>query len=213
MACAENTDTASVTTPGAPPAAAVIQAVPPAEASGTEPVEIVGENAYDDGPRTDVDGIAKFAHVSNALYRGAQPDRKGFEYLKKLGVKTIVNLRSMHSDRKYIKGLGFQYLSISFKAFHPEDEDVVRFIQVISNKANWPIFVHCQQGVDRTGMMVAIYRMYFESRERPKALAEMKKFGFHEVWVQIDKYLERIDLNKLKRMVDAAREPKLDLVD
>src|SRR5256885_1649694 len=57
-------------------------------------------------PRDDVPGVPNFARVSDVLYRGAQPTHEGFLELKKLGVRTVVSLRQMHSDRDMLSGTG-----------------------------------------------------------------------------------------------------------
>ena len=64
---------------------------------------------------------------------GAQPTAEGFTELKKMGVKTVVNLRSFHSDRRKLRGTGLRYAHIYCKAWHPEDEDTVDpFIHVVA---------------------------------------------------------------------------------
>ncbi|MFH1260278.1 MAG: dual specificity protein phosphatase family protein [Elusimicrobiota bacterium] len=129
---------------------------------------------------SNLEGLENFAKVSETLYRGAQPTALGFAELKKMGVKTVVNLRGFHSDKKLLRGLGFKYVHISFKPWHPEDEDIIKFLKVVTNPDNCPIFIHCQHGADRTGTMVAVYRMYVQGWTYEKALSELPKFGFHE---------------------------------
>jgi protein tyrosine phosphatase (PTP) superfamily phosphohydrolase (DUF442 family) len=60
-------------------------------------------------PRDDIPGVGNFAQISPVLYRGAQPTAEGFKELKKMGIKTVVNLRSMHTDRRKIKGCGLRF--------------------------------------------------------------------------------------------------------
>jgi len=128
--------------------------------------------------------LPNFHKVSDNLYRGAQQNREGFILLQSMGIKTIVNLRSFHTDWWYIHGLGFNCVSIPVKAWHPEMEDAKKFLSVVKNKDNWPVFVHCQHGSDRTGTMVAIYRIVVQGWTVEKATKEMVEgpFGFHEIW-------------------------------
>src|SRR5438128_812424 len=72
-------------------------------------------------PRNDLTGLKNFAQVSPMLCRGAQPGNEGFRTLKKMGVKTVINLRALHSDRKELKGLGLQYVHIPCQAWNPSD--------------------------------------------------------------------------------------------
>lgn len=158
-------------------------------------------------------GLPNFAKVSEVLYRGAQPDRKGFEELKKLGVKSIVNLRAGHPDRKLIEGLGFRYFSIPANTWDVSDSHSTRFLKVLSDPANQPVFVHCQHGSDRTGTMVAIYRIYVQNWKPDEALKELPTFGFHQVWKNLKRYLLKLDVNRLKTGVEKLEAPKPDYIN
>ena len=153
-------------------------------------------------PTNDLPGLPNFARVSDDLYRGAQPTAEGFAELKKMGVKTIVNLRSVQSDRELLEGLGLGYVHISFKPWHPEEEDILAFLKVVADTGNRPVFVHCQHGADRTGTMVAIYRVAFEGWEMREAMEELPNFGFHSIWDDLKEYLLGLDPKKL---ADAAK--------
>jgi len=77
------------------------------------------------GPRwaeaVKIDGLPNLHRVTPSLYRGAQPLDSGFEQLRKLGVKKVINLRAFHSDRKAAEAAGLKCEEISFKTWHPED--------------------------------------------------------------------------------------------
>jgi protein tyrosine phosphatase (PTP) superfamily phosphohydrolase (DUF442 family) len=161
---------------------------------------------------TDIPGIRNFAQVAPELYRGAQPTAEGLAQLKKMGIKTVVDLRSMHSDRDILKGLGLRYGEMSCKAWHPEDEDVARFLQIVEDPANQPVFVHCAQGADRTGYMVAAYRMVEQGWSVADAAAEMKRFGFHGIWTQITEYLDKLDVAQMQKRVRNAKPLELEAV-
>jgi tyrosine-protein phosphatase SIW14 len=152
--------------------------------------------------RDDVPGVKNFAKVSDILYRGEQPTAEGFAQLKKMGVKTVVNLRSFNSDRGKLKGLGLQYVHIHCKAWHPEDEDVAKFLKVLRDPANQPVFVHCQHGADRTGMMVASYRIFHQGWSNERAAKELSNFGFHTIWTDIVKYLNGFDRARLEKRIE-----------
>ena len=76
-------------------------------------------------------GIGNFGRVSPVLYRGEQPTTVGFAELKKLGVRTIVCLRSFHGDSALLEGTGLRYFHIHAKPWHPEDEDVAAFLRIV----------------------------------------------------------------------------------
>ncbi len=164
-------------------------------------------------PRNDIDGLLNFAKVSDELYRGQQPERKGFEALKKMGIKTVVSLRAFHSDRSMLKGLGLNYYRVSFNTWHAEDEDVLAFLKIIKDPKYHPVFVHCQHGADRTGTMCAIYRVALQGWSMEDAIAEMKNFGFHEIWTNLPKYLKAFDTKKILEELNKTAEPKIDLVE
>jgi len=157
-------------------------------------------------------GVPGFAEVSDTLYRGAQPTAEGFAELKKMGIKTVVSLRYLGSDQDSLKGLGLQHVQIHCNPFHPEEEDVVAFLKVVTEPGNQPVFVHCRQGIDRTGMMVAIYRVIIQDWAREKAIAEMKAMGFNEAWEGIERYVHSFDAGKIKQRLSSAKPVGVEVI-
>jgi len=145
-------------------------------------------------------GVPNFHKVSDNLYRGAQPTKEGFRQLKKAGIKTVVNLRSIHSDRSKIKDVNLNYHHISMTAWHPEEKDVVEFLKITADPNFAPVFVHCQRGADRTGMMCAIYRVAVQDWTKDEAIEEMTKggFGFYSMWQKLIDYIRTLDVEKIK---------------
>lgn len=137
-------------------------------------------------------GAPNLHKVSDRLYRGAQPTTKGFKNIEKLGVKTVVNLRSFHSDRDELEGRSMAYEHIWMKAWNAEDEEIVRFLRLVSDTSKGPVFVHCQHGADRTGTMVAAYRIVIEGWSAEEAATEMVEggYGFHAVWPNLIRYVK-----------------------
>jgi protein tyrosine/serine phosphatase len=54
--------------------------------------------------------IPRFDQAAEGFYRGGQPQQQGYEHLKQLGVKTIINLRVENQEAEEVKTLGFQYV-------------------------------------------------------------------------------------------------------
>lgn len=104
-------------------------------------------------------GLPNFFKVSDELYRGAQPTSEGMKELEKMGIKTVINLRSFHSDKDEAKNTELEKEHLYVKAWHPEEKEVIEFLKIITDKTKTPVFVHCQHGADRTGLMVAMYRI------------------------------------------------------
>ena len=96
----------------------------------------------------------------------------GLRALKAMGVKTVVNLRKFHSDRDEIGDTGLAYEHMYVNALHPEDKEVVRFLQIAADASRRPVFVHCQHGSDRTGLMCAAYRVVVQGWSKQEAIAE-----------------------------------------
>jgi protein tyrosine/serine phosphatase len=144
-------------------------------------------------------GLPNLFKVSDELYRGAQPTAEGLKGLQELGVKTVVDLRAGHSDRVQLPpGLGYE--QIPMKAWHAETGDMVRFLRVVTDPQRQPVFVHCAHGADRTGLMVAVYRVAVQGWSKDEAIREMTKggYGFHPVWKNIPAALRKLDVEKLK---------------
>ena len=148
--------------------------------------------------------------VSKNLYRSAQPTSKGFKAWKKIGVKTVINLRAFHSDMDELKGIALKLTEIPMTTWHPENEDVVRFLKIVSDESRGPFLVHCQHGSDRTGLMCAIYRVAVCGWTKDEALKEMTEggFGFHPVWENLKTYLDKLDVDALKKQAGIMDPPK-----
>ena len=146
-------------------------------------------------------GVPNLYRVSDALYRGDQPSPLGMENLKKFGLKTILNLRSFHSDRDEIGETGLAYEHIYMKAWHPEEEDAVRFLKMVNDPKRAPVLVHCQWGADRTGTMIAVYRIAVQGWSKAEAIREMTEggFGFHQTWSNLPKWIRELNIDRLKR--------------
>ena len=159
--------------------------------------------------RLKLSGLPNLHKVSDELYRGAQPSANGIRKLKKLGVKTVVNLRSFHSDRGEIGDTGLAYEHIYMKTWHPEDKEVVRFLQIVTDKARTPVFVHCKRGADRTGTMCAIYRVAVQGWSKDEAIEEMTKggFGFYSGWQNLVNYIRKLDIDEIKRRTGLKAPP------
>jgi protein tyrosine/serine phosphatase len=164
-------------------------------------------------PRQDIEGVPNFARISDDLYRSGQPTVDGFRWLKARGVRTVVNLRVLHSDRSKLMGTGLRYVHIHCNPFNAEDEDVVRFLKIVTDPDNHPVHVHCQHGADRTGTMVAVYRVYVEGWTLDEALLELPRFGFHSIWRNMKRYLRKLDVDKIRRKVAEAEAPKVVVID
>ncbi|MCZ7646536.1 MAG: tyrosine-protein phosphatase [Planctomycetota bacterium] len=147
-------------------------------------------------------GVPNFHKVSDGLYRSAQPSAEGMRELKDLGVKTVVNLRQFHSDRDEIGETGLGYEHIYFNPFHPEDKEIVRFLQIVSRPERAPVLVHCKHGADRTGTVCALYRVCVEGWSKEDAIEELKEggYGHHEsLFGNLITYIRKLDVEAIRK--------------
>ncbi|MBU1238155.1 dual specificity protein phosphatase family protein [Myxococcota bacterium] len=146
-------------------------------------------------------GLPNLHRVSPVLYRSAQPTAEGMREAKRMGIKTVVNLRALHSDTDKLTGTGLFHEHIQVKAWHPEVEDVVRFLKIVNDPSKTPVLVHCQHGADRTGVMVAVYRVAVQGWSKKEAIREMKKggYGYHRIWRNLPRFLKKLHMETIRR--------------
>jgi uncharacterized protein (TIGR01244 family) len=129
------------------------------------------------------DNLPNFQKVDDRVYRGAQPTTSGFKELAELGIKTVVDLRDIgeHSqadEQKVVTDLGMRYVSIPMHGMSTPKDDQVAAVQALFNDTtSGPVFVHCKRGADRTGMVIAVYRISHDQWDNQKALSEAKSNG------------------------------------
>ncbi|MDR0477802.1 MAG: tyrosine-protein phosphatase [Desulfobulbaceae bacterium] len=148
-----------------------------------------------------LDGVPNLYRVTGNVYRSAQPAPEGFSNLDKLGVKTVVSLRAVHPDR--LEGTSLKRIEIKMNAGHPEEEDVVRAMRALMDDRGGPYLVHCMRGADRTGMIIAAYRMVVQGWSHEAAIDEMVNggYGFNQGWIDILWYLEHLDVEKIRHLI------------
>src|SRR5260370_1219646 len=127
-------------------------------------------------------GVPNFHTVNDHLYRGAQPTIEGFGNLAKLGVKTIVDLREAGerslAEQKVVEAAGMRYVSVPMRGFQaPTTSQISQVFALLHDISAGPIFVHCLRGADRTGTVVACYRIEHDHWDNSKALTEARTFG------------------------------------
>ena len=128
--------------------------------------------------------ILGFHPVSEGIFRGARPESAGLIELYNMGIKTDLNLdddsESNSQEIKTAATLGLNYISRPMSGFFtPDDSQVNGTLAILANSANYPIFVHCQHGQDRTGLIIGLHRVYNEGWAPIRAYQEMLNLGFH----------------------------------
>lgn len=127
--------------------------------------------------------IPHFFSVDQKLYRGGQPTEQGFRELARMGVKTVVDLRAedtgdREQERQLTNALGMEWVHLPMRMYwRPSDDQVLAFLRVVADPSRQPVFVHCRKGEDRTGTLVAIYRITQQGWTPERAYAEARFLG------------------------------------
>jgi protein tyrosine/serine phosphatase len=132
--------------------------------------------------------------VNDHVFRGAQPAAWGYSALAGLGIKTVVDLRGAGVpallEEKLVRADGMNYLHIPLDGHKaPSGADIARLLAVLDDSSQWPVFVHCRRGADRTGTVMACYRMTDYHWDNDSALAEAMSFGMSQSQVLMRRYI------------------------
>jgi len=127
-------------------------------------------------------GIKNFYQVDQHVYRGAQPDKDGIDYLAKLGVHTVINLRETgersRQEEKLVTAAGMLYINIPMTGLTPPtDAEIRKILSVLEDQNTGPVFVHCKRGADRTGAVIGAYRVDHDGWANDQALKEAMSRG------------------------------------
>lgn len=134
---------------------------------------------------TSVDGILNFSEViPGKVYRGGQPSRDGWQFLKDKGIKTILKLNYNDEGADDAPFFAYQIVSMPPRDLWqsvgiPDMLSLYRAVEVLASNKFWPIYVHCLHGQDRTGFVVAMFRVMYQGYRVDKAYDEMLAHGFH----------------------------------
>ncbi|MEK6704781.1 MAG: dual specificity protein phosphatase family protein [Bdellovibrionota bacterium] len=138
--------------------------------------------------------IDRFFMVSPGIYRGSQPQSsEDYDFLQANGIKSILNLRTSSktiNQEKQIaieRRLGFESTPMS-AVFYPSNKTIQKAFNFLTSQSNQPVFVHCRLGKDRTGLIIGLYRMHFESWSPRDAYSEMKTFGYNPFYLGLTMY-------------------------
>lgn len=129
--------------------------------------------------------IKNFGQVTDQYFRGAQPKAEEFTQLAALGVKTVIDLRdeTERFAKAKAEAAGLTYINVPMSdTKYPEQATLDRFLELVKDPTNFPIFVHCRGGRHRTGAFTAVYRMTFQGWDVEKAYDEMKAYDFYTRW-------------------------------
>src|SRR5215475_10901802 len=126
--------------------------------------------------------VKNFGKVNDHIYRGGQPEANEYRELAAIGIKTVIDLREdpERYARGSAEGAGLRYINLPLNSKRPPTEaESDRFLQLVNDDRNWPVFVHCAAGRHRTGALLAVYRMEMDGWDARRAYEEMKDYKFY----------------------------------
>jgi protein tyrosine/serine phosphatase len=126
--------------------------------------------------------VHNFGQVNKQIYRGGEPSLVGLQELGAMGVKIDLDLRepggATDFERKEVEKLGMKFMNIPLSAFFaPTNAQMEKVLSLLMQDKSDPIFVHCLRGKDRTGTVIACYRIQHDGWSNGAALEEARKFG------------------------------------
>jgi tyrosine-protein phosphatase SIW14 len=140
--------------------------------------------------------VPNFYRVDDHVYRGAQPDTQGWKDLARLGVKVVLDLRpdgelqehSSRSEEEAVVAAGMRYINLPMGGWvMPKDAQIARALAVLHSGE--PVFVHCRGGKDRTGTVIACYRIVHDHWGIERALAEARSDGMNPLQTTMEHYI------------------------
>ncbi len=167
-------------------------------------------------------GIPNAGKVTATLYRGGQPTWEGYRTLREMGIQIVINFQEeeneIAAERRVVEAEGVRYVSIPWRASdQPDNNKVAEFLELVRANSDKKTFVHCEGGRDRTGVMVATFRMAMQNWRPQEALAEMELFGFrhdlfrfwhHHLETYVEEFPEQLSADSELRRVHSNVPPQ-----
>jgi len=152
-----------------------------------------------------VDTHYNLYQMTPTLYRSRQPDAAAQPLLKQLGVTTVVDFIK-ESDSTWLSDPAVTQVQIPLQTVHVDDADIIQSLRAIQTaQETGPVLMHCKHGLDRTGLVAAMYRIVVQGWSKQAALDEMEHGGFGDedsLKHGID-YINKVDVDALKAALNS----------
>ncbi|MCX7863032.1 MAG: dual specificity protein phosphatase family protein [Bacteroidales bacterium] len=142
--------------------------------------------------------------LNDSIFRSDQPDSLDISLLNELGIKSILNLRQHHIDESFLgKNHHFYSYHVKMRAYYLTNKQMAKAMCIIQS-APKPLLIHCKHGSDRTGAVIAMYRILYNQWTKKEALKELKSkhLGFHDIFFNIPFYIRKTNIHKFQTLIN-----------
>jgi tyrosine-protein phosphatase SIW14 len=125
--------------------------------------------------------IGNFGQINANYYRGEQPEGRDYADLAAIGIKTVIDLQADgdSNEQRIVEASGMKFYRFPMTTHvPPTSQQITKFLEIVNDPAQQPVYVHCKGGKHRTGVMTAVYRMEQDSWNAERAFSEMKRYKF-----------------------------------
>lgn len=139
-------------------------------------------------------GLDNFHVVEDGkIYRSAQPDAAGYDRIKAAGIRTVIKLNTENAkeERSLANSMGISLYEMPLSGlFAPDSTAESQVQELLTRQDLYPILIHCEHGSDRTGLAVALYRVYRDGWSPGDAHREWMQFGHSSLLIGMDDFFE-----------------------
>lgn len=152
-----------------------------------------------------IEGISNFYEVSPSLYRSARPDSIGMEKISEMGIKTLIDLRTFRTER--CQHLPIEQVHIPMMIWPLDETELIELIQILASSEKSPLLIHCLRGSDRTGAVVALYRVVVQDWSKEDSILEMVHGGFgYQRWrLPLTNWIWNLNVEEIRKSAGLQR--------
>lgn len=155
------------------------------------------------GKAVEASSLKNMYKIDDGVYRSGQPSREDFTLLYRWGITEVLNLRNYYTDKDERDTVNIILYNVKMAAHRINEKDVIQALRLIKNRKG-SILIHCKHGSDRTGLVVAMYRIIVQGWSREEAINEMKLggYGFHGIYKNIIRFINKADVDKISQEIN-----------
>ncbi len=155
-----------------------------------------------------IDHETNLYQIDEQLYRSEQLSIENLSTLKQHHIDTLINLRYFDRDddkENFSQQKNFTLINEPLMAWSIKPEQLAKILYHIENqqKLGKKVLVHCYHGADRTGIVIAMYRIIQQNWSIEEAKQEMMQggYGYHVIWKNIEKLLTQEKVTEVKQQL------------